>query len=271
MAIPLILVVALIVYWGVHEYTSTDGRIRRLMHHELEFPVLQEPLATDMGHRSLFGELAEEGDCLRVTSPDRPDVTVLPIWPPGYSLDASRMEVLSYSGRVAARMGDDVRLCGRGVPLKELPELREHLGVKCPPPYFLVGDDVSIIGRDEHSVVELPGSSLYFPRSPHYLGFQVMELVLHVSGLGLRGGCLVLESPAGAAGLVVWPPGFWPQWDEDGLVVWNGGGTAIARPGDRFAHGRRPTPPDSPFVDREKCPGYDLWYIQGIRHEIPGE
>ena len=255
----LIATVALILSLAVYEHLSGYIHLWDLTHHDIAFPVHQEPLATDWGHTAPLGELIDQDGCLRLARHNRSDRSTLLVWPPGYSLYIAwtHVSVLSPSGRVAARVGDTVRVSGMPAPKT----WADASDLDCPGPYFLVGDDVSVVEQDEPSVVELPGSTLYFPRGERYTGLE-RELMLHRGRVGLSGNCLLLDQ-TNPPRLVVWPPGFWPHIGEHGLEVRNSGGEVVARPGDVLTFGRATTPPNSPFLDREQCPSYELWYIRG--------
>lgn len=219
----------------------------------LTFPVHDEPLPTDWGHRGhIMARLAVEDGCLRavgdpaLNDPDGPRPSYLLIWPKGYALshEGDSVQVRNSAGDVVAHVNDAIRFSGRQVARES--DLGQSLARSvtkgCVRRYYLVGDDVTVIGPDEPEVVVLPGSSLHFQRR---------KTVMHRAGLSyslagfgsiprellLEEDCLLFRDLVDSSKryMLVWPPGFYPHLGSDGVVeIRNGGGRTIARVGDRL-------------------------------------
>lgn len=74
----------------------------------------------------------------------------LPIWPPDYSLhtEGDHVRILDENGRFVAEVGDYLDMGGGIISLDvtAIPEsLRRELPERCPPPYFMVGDEVDVV------------------------------------------------------------------------------------------------------------------------------
>ena len=212
--------------------SSTPGHPILLVH--------DAPLATNHGIDYLAGDLRMEDGCLKVyrLGWDTPNRTVndqlrdiwLPVWPRGFQLRVTgdRGQVLDPSGEVVAETGDTVRLSGPSFwPKSAREELRESVPRACRLPFWTVGDEVSVITPDDPTVVQLPGSTLYFPRSRTW-GHPISQMLAPPpkdQTLTLEGDCL----RAGSGGpVVVWSPGFYPDRVDERIVVRNGGGRIVA-------------------------------------------
>ena len=132
------------------------------------------PLYADWGNDYFMGELVVREGCLRVVGDEdindpRPAPSFLLVWPEGFTLveveDGSTV-IEDTTGAIVARVGNDVRFSGwrarsesgfGGGLARSLPD-------ECVGPYFVVGDDVTVVGPDEPETVSIPGSTLFFPR-----------------------------------------------------------------------------------------------------------
>jgi hypothetical protein len=111
------------------------------------FPVQNNP-NPDYMEALLTGELVIEDGCLRV------DDDVL-VWPNGFSLsiEGEVIQVIDGTGQPIARVGDKVEVSGGEVGTSELPggylsELSAQLPSDCcPGPYWIVGEEISVIKR----------------------------------------------------------------------------------------------------------------------------
>ena len=214
----------------------------------LSFPRHYESLETDMGWDYLFGVLESTTGCLSVRLFPLPNAqasypdSLLMLWPANYSVreEDGNIHVIDGNGTVAARVGDTIRASGdwwRDVP----GELAESIPEACREPghYWQVGDEVSIIDRDEPTAVAVSGSTLYFPRHQTRAGIDGMGIGLTLARgegeLALGGDCLRIGGEDGR--IIVWPPGFTPHIEDGVIEVRNGGGKTIARVGDYLVIG----------------------------------
>ena len=227
-----------------------------------------------------MARLTEKDGCLRAigdasfNAPDRLPPSYLLIWPKGYALSHSgdTLHVRNSNGRVAARIGDVVRFSGRLVERESdlAKTLTRTVAETCAGPYYLVGDDVSVIGSDEPEVVALSGSTLHFQRlktvmlrgglSSSLVGYHIVPHVL-----SLEDGCLYIRDHIDDSKryMLVWPPGFRPHVGSGGVVeIRNGGGRTIARVGDRLLLRGDGTIPNHVS---EHC-NMAIWYVKGVRN-----
>lgn len=96
----------------------------------------------------------DERGCLRLLQP-AVDPDPLPVWPPGYSLDAAGdgpARILDGEGRVVARVGDEIGVGGG--PTSSLEEVADaderrlrEIRERCPGAYFIVGEVVGAQSR----------------------------------------------------------------------------------------------------------------------------
>ena len=230
------------------------------------FPQHDEPLVSDRGGEYLFGELILRDGCLRLdySNSDVPDYTLLLVWPPGLSVrvDDDSIRVIDSAGLVVAHAGDDVRLSGRLItrdvlfladrdrPVSEWPqrwrrqleewqeeerEWQQRFSVECPGPFLIVGDEVSVVGPDEPTMVSAPGSTVFLVREKSRRGPQDFIAVRNAPHeLVLDGDCLRLrrEGHDHPGHLVSWPAGFTPHIADGEVEIRNGGGRTVARVGD---------------------------------------
>ena len=214
------------------------------------FPLHSEPLATDWGREYKMGELVLDGRCLRMQAitdlSHKEDFipSFLPVWPEGFSWEKteSSVAIISPSGQKVAQVGDYVRLSGDGVRLESHREkqIADSLATDCEGPFYLVGDDVTVIVADEPEIVSVANSDIYFRRvKTEEKGFiPVAEPAYPYSRiprtLTLEDGCILLVDSNGKRYVPVWPAGFTPHLENGVLEVRNGGGRTIGRVGARL-------------------------------------
>ena len=221
------------------------------------FPLHSEPLATDWGREykvSLFipgprSYKVQEGHCLRIRGndelSDRSDfVPSFALWPEGFSWarTGTSVAIINSLGQTVAQTGDYVRLSGDGLRSGSHQEKQvvESLVTDCKGPFYLVGDDVTVIVADESEVVPIPGSDIYFRRvKTEETGFIPLEEPAYPysrtpSTLTLEDGCILLVNPNGEKYVPEWPAGFTPHLENGVLEVRNGGGRTIGKVGARL-------------------------------------
>ena len=224
------------------------------------FPQHDEQLPTDRGNQFFAGKLVLKEGCMRADAPPPDDISpesLLIVWPRSFTLrsEDGSIRIVDETGRIAARIGDHVRLSGTmaGSQTARGRELKQALPKDCPGPYWLVGDYVTAISLDGPTTLtlQLPDSELHFRLARNYLGLREMLTAEAVGELALEGQCLRLKADDDdRTYFIVWPAGFTPH-DHRGLVhVRNGAGRVIAQVGDRLRMGGG----YSSWGD-EKCPG----------------
>lgn len=232
------------------------------------FPKHDEPLSTMWAHHDyISGVLGVENGCLRMLGPSS---TYLLIWPDDFTLGSSdRLPAIrDPGGTIRATVGDEVRFSGRVVTDRSdlAREIAASIPEKCQGPYYLVGDDVTVIDAQEPEEVTVLGTALFFPRhqtwrnKPHLVA-DTLEMHSGPFDLVLDGNCLVVSDDQEY--VVRWPPGFYLFVNEDGVVeVRNGGGRTIARSGDRlrFRGGRIYD------VEIPECDASAMWRVKDIRN-----
>lgn len=239
---------------------------------QVTLPRHHEPPVINSGDEYVFGEVLRPGRCLRVSYTDQtdPELTrrgLLVVWPPGFRAQVSDdgVRVVDPAGHVLAKTGDTVRLSGRKVSDDpgHAPQLDwdGEPAVDCPGPYWLVGDEVSA------GVPRYPSDSadsvIFFPRLAHQHGPILSMAALLEGRLELQGECLRVVPPWEPEGFViVWPPGFGVEAQDEKLVVINGGGSVIARVGGDVALGGG-QPPRKMFPVDSRCPG-EIWNAMSV-------
>ena len=214
------------------------------------FPLHSEPLATDWGRYYKMGKLALEGGCLRIledrdlSDRDHYAPSFLPIWPEGFSWTKTEdsVTIIDRSGQKAAQVGDYVRLSGEGVHSKRHRgrQIAESLANDCAGPFYMVGDDVTVIESDEPEMVPVADSDIYIrrqktkvigftPRAEPAYGYRYTS-----EPLVLEKGCVVIPYHDGDRFVPIWPAGFTGHIEDGVLVVRNGGGRKIVRVGERL-------------------------------------
>ena len=232
------------------------------------FPNHNEPLSTMWAHHDyISGVLGVENGCLRMLGPSP---TYLLVWPDDFTLGspARPPAILDPDETIRVTVGDEVRFSGRVVTDRSdlAREIAASIPEKCQGPYYLVGDDVTVIDAKEPEEVTALGTALFFPRhqtwrnKPHLVA-DTLERHSRPFELVLDGNCLVVSD--GQEYVVRWPPGYYPLVNEDGVVeVRNGGGRTIARTGDRlrFRGGRIYD------VEIPECDASAMWRVKDIRN-----
>ena len=218
------------------------------------FPTHNEPLPTDWGYRHpslghhIMVELVIEDGCLRALGYEgfnnEPIPSYLLVWPDGFKWweEEDTIHISDQMGIVVARVGDMVRFSGRLIDSDSdlAREIEDRVSEKCAAPYYLIGDDVSVIRSDESNIVSLPGSDLYFIRNKTWkLTGGFLDTLEPFSGpfqMTMEGDCLfITEANHSERYVPLWPAGFYPHIGKDGEIeVRNGGGRTIARVGDRL-------------------------------------
>ena len=243
-------------------------------------PTHDEPLPTDWGLGHIAGELVLQHGCLYLradagpAAPDDSRVSFMLVWPKGFTLNGQ--SVRDREEVVVANVGNSLRVSVRGVAGES--DLGQKITQDIPEDcasrsYFLVGDDVSVIGGDEPVFVSMPGSPLEFQRrqtvstnrASTFLGTAddyrpPGELVLERDCLLISYKKDILPGHLEQKYAIVWPAGFHPHVDEDGQVeVRNGGRRTVARVGDwlRFRGG------ESTVGDMSKC-NMTLFYVKQL-------
>lgn len=253
----------------------------------VSFPQHDEPLETDRGGEYLFGKLIARDGCLRLDYSDSnlPDYTLLLVWPPGFSVNVSddSIRVIDKTGQIVAHVGDDVRFSGRLItedvlflanrnkPVSEWPprwrrqlaewqqkerEWQQRFSVECPGPFLIVGDEVSVVGPDEPTLVSAPGSTVFLVREKSRKGPKSLIAIGHgPRELVLDGDCLRLryEGDDHPGHLVSWPAGFTPHVEDGEVEIRNGGGKTVARIGDMIESVGGVSHDENPYSAR--CPG----------------
>ena len=214
------------------------------------FPLHSEPLATDWGNAYKMGELVLDGRCLRIeehaelSDRDQFVPSFLPIWPEGFSwaITDTSVAVINPLGQKVAQVGDRVRLLGDGVHSERHRgrQIAESLPADCNGPFYLVGDDVTVIEADEPEIIQIAGTDISFRRQKtREIGFTPLEDTADgywatSEPLVLETDCILITYPDGGKYVPVWPPGFTPHLDNGQFEVCNGGGRKIVRVGERL-------------------------------------
>ena len=209
---------------------------------EVFFPQHGAPLGTDDGGSYWAGQLILDDGCLRVEVP--PDVngprgSSLLIWPSGYTLSAEDrvVRVADDNGRVAAHVGDHIRLSRATVSYKEAQDqgLLRGMTEECAGPYFLVGDEVTAFNpENELRELRLSDPDVFFPRQKTIIATMRDQMTAGGGGeLVLDGQCLRLNGRT----TVIWPAGFKPHVHQGVVQVRNGAGRVIAQVGDKLSMG----------------------------------
>ena len=183
---------------------------------EVFFPQHGAPLGTDDGGSYWAGQLILDDGCLRVEVP--PDVngpggSSLLIWPSGYTLSVEDrvVRVADGNGRVAAHVGDHIRLSRATVSYKEAQDqgLIRGMSEYCGEPFYLVGDEVTAFDPDnEPRELRLSDPDVFFPRQRTVIATFRDQMLAEGGGeLVLDGQCLRLNGRT----TVIWPAGFKPH------------------------------------------------------------
>ena len=264
-----------------------------------QFPQHDEPLRTDRGNEYFFGRMVARDGCLRLDyqlSGYLEGLTLLVVWPHGFSISAegASLRVLDSVGSITANLGDYVRFSGRSIgenvrvawavesgpdppqlPLRRRQQLEEwqrterlwqqRLSVDCPGPFLMVGDEITVVGQDEPTVIPVPDSTLLFVRQRSIKGPIESELLGTTAELVLDGDCLRLGRGENHEDyLIEWPAGFAPHIEVGEVEIRNGVGRTIARVGDFVkVVGSLGRYEGNPYSSR--CPGR-FWHVTKIEN-----
>ena len=211
------------------------------------FPTHDRPLPTDWGLGHVKLKLVMEDGCLRGLGydPNEPNPSYLLVWPDGFDLnrEGDAVSVKDETGVVAVSVGEEVRLSGRTVQADSdhADGIAESVPDRCVGPYYMIGDDVTVIGPDEPTELSMPNSDIVFQRRATWQRSTIVAIpAVGFTGPGelvMEGDCLLMLwewNDSVERHVISWPPGFYPHV-EDGLIeVRNGGGRTVARVGDRL-------------------------------------
>ena len=232
------------------------------------FPRHDYPLGTDRGGDYFAGQLVLREGCLRIDVPSNPNNSPWPsrlaIWPSSFSLeeDSGAVRVIDGQGRVAAQLGDYVRVSWAEVPYEEFKrqELVTGMPEHCLPGSIFVGGEVAAFDpKNEVTELRLSNPEVLFLRQKTVMAAE--RVFLTAAGFGelvLDGPCLRIKDEYNM-NTVIWPPGFSPHVEDGVVQVRNGAGQIIARVGDEIAGGGGYR--NSRY---KECPG-EAFHIWGIK------
>ena len=140
--------------------TWAPNHIKVLQNVDIYFPQQDGTLATDQGMERFVGKLVLERRCLKIADAIRVSDRVimgggryLPIWPDNFalSLDDGVAGIIDATGRVAARVGDEVQFGAVSVSYQEG---QDHGGMRgispaCSGGYWVVGEDFAAVPDSE--------------------------------------------------------------------------------------------------------------------------
>ena len=213
------------------------------------FPRHDAPLGTDLGGEYFAARLVLREGCLRAEVAAKYDAnhrgSWLLIWPSGFafSTEHGTVRVQDELGRVAAQVGDHIRLSRAAFTFQEAAEreLVRGLSEDCAEPYFLVGDEVSAFDPgSEATELRLSDPDVVFFRERTVVArHQALMLAAGVGELILDGQCLRLKdgSPREHWPTIIWPAGFTPHVNDGVVEIRNGAGRVVAQVGDQVAGG----------------------------------
>ena len=209
------------------------------------FPTHDRPLPTDWGLGHVKVKLTMEDGCLRGLGHDlnEPNPSYLLVWPVGFELhqEGDVVGVKGPTGAIAASVGEEVRLSGRIIrsDSDHARRIEESVPAECVGPYYMVGDDVTVIGPDEPTELAVPNSDVAFLRSETWQrSSRVAVPAVGYTGpfeMVMEGDCLLMVWKRGNTEdrhVISWPPGFYPHVEDGMIEVRNGGGRTVARVGD---------------------------------------
>ena len=123
---------------------------------EVYFPKQDGTLGTDQGMERFIGKLVVERRCLKVDDAIRvKDRVIMPggrhllIWPDSFtlSMDDEDAGIVDASGRVAARVGDEIQFSSVAVTYEEAMDHsgKREIGPACSGGYWVVGEDFAAV------------------------------------------------------------------------------------------------------------------------------
>ena len=211
------------------------------------FPTHDRPLPTDWGLGHVKLKIFMEDGCLRGLGHDlnEPNPSYLLVWPNGFELnqEGDKISVRDQTGAFAASLGEEVRLSGRTIQVDSdhARRIAENVPAKCTGPYFMIGDDVTVIGPNEPTELSMPNSDVVFQRRATWQRSTIVAVpAVGFTGPGemvMEGECLLMLwewNDSVERHVINWPPGFHPHVEEGVIEVRNGGGRTVARVGDRL-------------------------------------
>ena len=211
------------------------------------FPTHDRPLPTDWGLGHVKLKIVMEDGCLRGLGHDlnEPNPSYLLVWPDGFELyrEDDTMSVKVRTGAVAVSVGEEVRLSGRTIQADSdhARRIEENVPAKCTGPYFMIGDDVTVIGPDEPTELTMPNSDVVFQRRATWQRSTIVAVpAVGFTGPGemvMEGECLLMLwewNDSVERHVISWPPGFHPHVEDRVIEVRNGGGRTVTRVGDRL-------------------------------------
>jgi hypothetical protein len=215
----------------------------------------------------LVGTLQLDGACLYVQPLG--DGSVLPIWPPEFTLRAEGDQVLviDREGQVAARAGEEVYMSGGYVGVTDEWVLQQ-IPPACRGEYFVVGNEVRPNLRCDSElfaldVVSDTARTVLFLRYKPALDEQVVD-AMSISGTLAANDyrrCLRLYTEWGPGSVtLIWPADWSAQIEDGAIVVVDGTGQVVARVGDEVHLRGRAIPHDA-----------DVPVYRQLIDELPGD
>jgi hypothetical protein len=217
---------------------------------------------------ALTGTLRLEEGCLRVDSLHG-DGSLLPIWPPGYTLRAEGEQVLVIDGegQAVARAGEEVYMGGGSVPVTDEWVLQQ-IPPACRGEYWVVGTgvrpnlnlDSDLFALD---VVSDTARTVLFLRYRPALDERVTE-VASISGKLVAydtNRCLHLQTEWGPGSVaLLWPPNWSLVVGDGAFVLQDEAGRRVATVGDEVRLRGRAIPHDA-----------DVATYRQLIDELPGD
>ena len=198
---------------------------------DMAFPRHDAPLGTDRGGEYFAGQLVVSKGCLRAEAPSNdandPRSSWLLIWPGAFTLEAESgsVRIVDGLGRIAARVGDHVRLSRAAVTYQQAMDqgLVDDLPENCAEPYLLVGDEVTAFDpKNEATELRLSDPDVLLLRQRTVMGSRILMEAEGIGEVVLDGQCLRL----GDSTTIVWPAGFTPHIHRGVVHVPQWGGSS---------------------------------------------
>lgn len=222
--------------------------------------------------------LDADGGCLRV-APLYGDESLLPIWPPEYTLrvEGEQVLVLDGEGQVVARVGEEVSMSGGQISMTDEWVLQQ-IPSACRGAYFVVGHKVRLNLQDsdlfDRDMISISGRTLLFLRYTPTLDEQVTE-VESIAGKLVAYDyrrCVHLQTEWGPGSVtLLWPADWSLRVDGDAVTILDGTGQTAAQLGDEVQLRARAIPQtmESPIYRQllDELPGDCIgatWIVNGI-------
>jgi hypothetical protein len=218
----------------------------------------------------LIGDLVLDDGCLRINS-SYGDGSILPVWPPEFSLEAANdvLQVLDGTGRVVARVGEEVYMGGGEGSSGAVAEcVRQQLPATCTGPYWIVGEGVRPNLRHDSDLFSLKvitntERSLLLLHQKAILE-EWAESDSSISGKLVRYSpyrCPRIQSDSGLIDyLPLWPPDYQARIQNREIEILNGSGQVMARVGEPVHLKGGKIPPD-----------WNSERYRQLRYELPGD